>query len=80
LSCRCPQARLTTAEKWSRKRQFDNILERQIAANMMPAGTLIFASVPLPPDVYRELKRQAVVSKQTTSEIMAAILTRAAGK
>jgi hypothetical protein len=61
-------------------RQSDNILERQIAANMMPAGTLILTSVPLPPDVYRELKRLAVVSKQTTSELMTAILTRAAGK
>jgi hypothetical protein len=33
-------------------RQFDKVLERQIAANMMPAGTLIIASAPLPPDVF----------------------------
>jgi hypothetical protein len=71
---------LTAAEKWSRMRQFDNVLERQVAANMMPAGSLIIANVPLPPDVYRELKRQAVVSSQTTSQLMTAILTRAAGK
>jgi hypothetical protein len=71
---------LTATEKWGRMRQFETILERQIAANMMPAGTLIIANVPLPPDVYRELKRQAVVSKQTTAELMTAILTRAAGK
>jgi hypothetical protein len=71
---------LTATEKWGRMRQFESILERQIAANMMPAGTLIIANVPLPPDVYRELKRQAVVSKQTTTELMTAILTRAAGK
>ncbi|MET4804566.1 hypothetical protein [Bradyrhizobium sp. LB11.1] len=71
---------LTATEKWDRMRQFENILERQIAANMMPAGTLIIANVPLPPDVYRELRRQAVVSSQTTSELMTAILTRAAGK
>jgi hypothetical protein len=71
---------LTAAEKWSRMRQFDNVLERQIAANMMPAGTLIIASVPLPPDVYRELKRQAVTSNQTPAQLMTAILTRAAGK
>jgi hypothetical protein len=71
---------LTATEKWGRMRQFESILEQQIAANMMPAGTLIIANVPLPPDVYRELKRQAVVSKQTTSELMTAILTRAAGK
>jgi len=71
---------LTATEKWDRMRQFDSVLERQIAANMMPAGTLIIASVPLPPDVYRELKRQAAVSSQTTSQLMTAILTRAAGK
>jgi hypothetical protein len=71
---------LTAAEKWSRMRQFDNVLERQIAANMMPAGTLIIANVPLPPDVYRELKRQAVVSNQTPAQLMTAILSRAAGK
>ncbi|MCP3465619.1 hypothetical protein [Bradyrhizobium sp. CCGUVB23] len=71
---------LADAEKWSRMRQFDDVLERQIAANMMPAGTLIIANVPLPPDVYRELKRQAVGSRQTTAQLMTAILTRAAGK
>ncbi|MGY3618290.1 hypothetical protein [Bradyrhizobium sp. USDA 10063] len=71
---------LTAAEKWGRMRQFDNVLERQISVNMMPAGTLIIANVPLPPDVYRELRRQAVVSNQTTAQLMTAILTRAAGK
>jgi hypothetical protein len=71
---------LTAGERWSRMRQFDSVLERQIAANMMPAGSLIIANVPLPPDVYRELKKQAVVSNQTPSQLMTAILTRAAGK
>jgi hypothetical protein len=71
---------LTAAEKWGRMREFEIILERQIASNMMPAGTLIIANVPLPPDVYRELKSQAAASNQTTSQLMTAILTRAAGK
>ena len=71
---------LGASEKWSRMRQFDSVLEQQIAANMMPAGTLIIANVPLPPDVYRELRRQAVTSDQTTAQLMAAILARAAGK
>jgi hypothetical protein len=71
---------LAPAEKWGRMRQFESILERQIAANMMPVGTLIIANIPLPPDVYRELKKQAVVSNQTAAQLMAAILTRAAGK
>jgi hypothetical protein len=71
---------LGASEKWSRMRQFDSVLEQQIAATMMPAGTLIIANVPLPPDVYRELRRQAVTSDQTAAQLMAAILTRAAGK
>ena len=71
---------LTAAEKWGRMRLFDNVLERQIAANMMPSGTLIIASVPLPPDVFRELRRQAFVSNQTPAQLMTAILSRAAGK
>ena len=71
---------LTAAEKWVRMRLFDNVLERQIAANMMPAGTLIIASVPLPPDIFRELKQQAFVSNQTPAQLMTAILSRAAGK
>jgi len=71
---------LTAAEKWGRMRQFDNVLERQIAANMMPAGTLIIASVPLPPDVFRELRKQAFVSNQTPAQLMTAILSSAAGR
>jgi len=71
---------LTATERWDRIRRFESILERQIAANMMPEGTLIIANVPLPPDVYRELRSQAVASNQTTAQLMTAILTRAAGK
>jgi hypothetical protein len=71
---------LSAAEKWRRMHQFEGIVERQIAANIMPAGTMILANVPLAPDVYRELKRQAATSGQTISQLMAAILTQAAGK
>ena len=71
---------LTAADKWGRMREFQSVLERQIAANMMPAGTLIIANVPLPPDVFRELRKQAFVSNQTPAQLMTAILTRAAGK
>ena len=59
-------------------RQFEGILERQIAANTIPAGTLIIADVPLP--LYGELKSQAVASNQAAAQLMTAILTRAAGK
>jgi len=71
---------LTASEKWQRMRQFDNILQQQIAANTMPPGTLIIANVPLPPAVYRELRSQAAASHQPPAQLMAAILARAAGR
>src|SRR5215831_19433036 len=69
------KAALTAAERWDRMRQFVSVLEQQIAANR-----LLIANVPLPPDVFRELRSQAAASGQTTTQLMAAILTRAAGK
>ena len=71
---------LTAAEKWRRMRQFDAILQQQLASNMMPAGSLIIANVPLPPAVYRELRSQAASVGQTPAQLMTAILSRAAGK
>ena len=80
----CPavanMANLTASEKWRRMRQFDTILQRQLAANMMPPGSLIIANVPLPPAVYRELRSQAASIGQTPAQLMTAILSRAAGK
>jgi hypothetical protein len=70
---------MTAAEKWNRMRQFETILRRQLAAYILPSGTLIIADVPLPPAVYRELRSQAAKSGQTPSQLMAAILSRAAG-
>jgi len=72
-------ANLTTSEKWRRMRQFDTILQRQLAANMMPPGSLIMANVPLPPAVYRALRSQAASTGQTPAQLMTAILSRAAG-
>jgi hypothetical protein len=72
-------ANLTATEKWRRMRQFDTILQRQLAANMMPQGSLIIADVPLPPAVYRALRSQAANAGQTPAQLMAAILSRAAG-
>ena len=71
---------LTAAEKWHRMRQFDTILQQQLAANTLAPGTLIIANVPLPPAVYRELRSQAATVDQSPAQLMAAILTRAAGK
>jgi hypothetical protein len=84
IAAYCPlvagQANLTSAEKWQRMRQFDAVLQQQLAANTLPPGTLIVANVPLPPAVYRELKSQAASVGQTPAQLMAAILSRAAGK
>jgi hypothetical protein len=60
-------------------RQFDTILQRQVAADVLTPGTLIVANIPLPPAVYRELRSQAAKVDQKPSQFMAVILTRAAG-
>jgi hypothetical protein len=72
-------ASLTASEKWHRIRQFDSILQQQLAANTLAPGTLIIANVPLPPAVYRELRSQAAKVDQSPAQLMAAILSRAAG-
>src|SRR5262245_5843980 len=84
LAAYCPLVanapQLTAADKWQRMRQFDAILRQQLAAETMPQGSLIIANVPLPPAVYRELRSQAATADQTAAQLMAAILTRAAGR
>jgi hypothetical protein len=84
IAAYCPvvanMANLTASEKWRRMRQFDTILQRQLAANMMPPGSLIIANIPIPPAVYRELRSQAASVGQTPAQLMTAILSRAAGK
>jgi hypothetical protein len=70
---------LTASEKWDRMRQLDNIIQRQLAADILAPGTLIIANIPLRPAVYRELRNQAEKVRQKPSEFMAAVLTRAAG-
>jgi hypothetical protein len=83
LAAYCPavanMANLTVSERWRRMRQFDTILQQQLAANMMPPGSLVIANVPLPPAVYRTLRAQAAASGQAPAQLMAAILSRAAG-
>jgi hypothetical protein len=71
---------LTASEKWRRIHQFDTILQQQLAGNVMPQGTLILATVPLPPPVYNELRSQAAQAGQSPAQLMTAILSRAAGK
>jgi hypothetical protein len=83
IAAYCPvvaKAPLTEAEKWQRMRQFDAVLSQQFAADTMPAGSLIIASIPLPPAVYRELRSRAADANQSPAQFMAAILAKAAGR
>jgi hypothetical protein len=83
IAAYCPvvanTAGLTASEKWRRIRQFDTVLQQQLAANTLAPGTLIIANVPLPPAVYRELRSQAVKVDKSPAQLMAAILSQAAG-
>ena len=83
IAAYCPlvadQTSLSAAEKWRRIRQFDTILQQQLSG-MMPVGSLIITRMPLPPPVYSELRSQAASAGQTPSQLMTAILSRAAGK
>ncbi len=70
---------ISYAELTNVMHQFDTILQQQLAANTLAPGTLIIANVPLPPAVYRELRSQAAKVDQTPAQLIAAILSRAAG-
>jgi hypothetical protein len=80
----CPVvARLTQlsgAEKWRLMHRFDTVLMQQIAANTMPSGSLIIASVPLAPEVFRDLTTKAEAAGQQPAQFMAAILAKAVGR
>jgi hypothetical protein len=84
IAAYCPvvaaASQLTEAEKWQRMQQFDAVLRQRLAADTMPAESLIIANIPLPPAVYRELRSQAAEVNQSPAQFMAAILARAAGK
>ena len=83
IAAYCPviagMANLSASEKWRLIRQFDTALQQQLAANTLAPGALIVANVPLPPAVYREFQSQAAMADKTPAQLMAAILSRAAG-
>ncbi|MGY3450513.1 hypothetical protein [Bradyrhizobium sp. USDA 4353] len=68
------------ATKWKLLRQFDRLLQAKLAANMLPSGSEILATVPLPPAVYDSLRAQAASAGLTTTTLMTAILSKAAGR
>jgi hypothetical protein len=71
---------LTGAQRWSQMRRFDHAMQRQLAENYLPPGSMIIAEVPLPPAVYRQLRSQAEAVGQTPAQLMASILAIAARK
>jgi hypothetical protein len=84
LAAFCPvvaaKTNLTATEKWRLMHRFDTVAMQQISANTMPAGSLIIASVPLPPEVFRDLSNKAETAGQQPAQYMATILKKAVGK
>jgi hypothetical protein len=82
IAAYCPvvagMTQASAAEKWRLMRRFDAALMGEITASSMPSGSLIIASVPLPPSVFRSLTSQAEAAGQTPAQFMAAVLTGAA--
>lgn len=80
----CPvvaaKADLSAADKWRLMHRFDTVVLQQISANTMPPGSLIIASVPLPPDVFRDLTTKAETAGQQPAQYMATILMKAVGR
>jgi|BarGraIncu00222A_1022003.scaffolds.fasta_scaffold80615_1 hypothetical protein len=71
---------LTDAQKHTRVTRFAALARQLTPANSLPPGSLVIATVPLSPDVYRRLSAQAGSANQTTARFMAKILTDAAGQ
>jgi hypothetical protein len=71
---------LTSAQRWTQMHRFIRLLQQLLAANDLPPGSMIIAKVPVLPAVYRQLRSQAETTGQTPSQLMASILTAAAGK
>src|SRR5271166_3075783 len=71
---------LTSAQRWSQMHRFDQAVQRQLAANYLPPGSMLIAEVPFPPAVYRRLRSQAEAAGQTPAQLMASILAIAAGR
>lgn len=71
---------LSATEKWRLMHRFDTVVMQQISANTMPPGSLIIASVPLPPEVFRDLSTKAEAAGQQPAQYMATILMKAVGR
>jgi hypothetical protein len=84
LAAFCPvvaaKTDLSSAEKWRLMHRLDTVAMQQIQASTMPAGSQIIASVPLPPDVFRDLSNKAETAGQQPTQFMANILKKAVGK
>ena len=84
IAAYCPlvaqAAGLTSAQRWSQMHRFVEALQQQLAANDLPPGSMIIAQVPVPPEVYRQLRSQAAAAGQRPAQFMESILAVAAGR
>jgi hypothetical protein len=84
IAAYCPlvsaEPSLNTKEKLNRLQKFETLLRQRLSSEIMLPGSLILANVLLAPNVYRALRDMAEHSGQTPSELMAALLTKAAGE
>ncbi|MEZ5787417.1 MAG: hypothetical protein R3D62_13350 [Xanthobacteraceae bacterium] len=80
----CPvvaaKANLSPTDKWRLMHRFDTVVLQQISAATMPPGSQIIASIPLPPDVFRDLSTKAETAGQQPTQYMATILMKAVGR
>jgi hypothetical protein len=84
IAAYCPlvaqAAGLGSAQRWSRMHRFIQVLQQQLAANDLPPGSMVIAEVPVPPEVYSQLRSRAAAAGQTPAQFMGSILATAVGK
>jgi hypothetical protein len=84
IAAYCPLVDLATgldnAQRWSRMHRFIQVLQQQLAANDLPPGSMIIAEVPVPPEIYRQLRSRAASAGQRPAQFMGSILAAAVGK
>jgi hypothetical protein len=84
IAAYCPlvaqAAGLDSAQRRSRMHRFIQVLQQQLAANDLPPGSMIIAEVPVPPEIYRQLRSRAAAAGQTPAQFMGSILATAVGK
>ncbi len=71
---------LSSEAKLDRVDSFGALVRKRLASETLAPGSSILATVPVTPDVYRALRSKADQAGKTPSELMSAILTKAAAE